>query len=171
MSDLDSFGATPRQRDFVGSFLHVVDSQGRVQLPRALRQALGSSARDTLVVTRGLDGCLAAYPQDRWRSVREQWMEAARKTDGRWARNLIRCVTSYAIKTRVDAQGRINLSPDLLDLAGITDEATIVGALEWIEIWSPERFALAIDEVDDNYDESTANLMVVHPAKQANGDG
>jgi len=91
--------------------------------------------------------------------------------DARWVRNLIRRVTSHAVETKIDAQGRITLSEDLLRIAEIRGEAMIVGAFEWIEIWSPDRFETEMYEVDDSYDENLGNLMVVHPSKQAAGDG
>ena len=47
---------------------------------------------------------------------------------------------------RATAQGRIGLTDELLQHAGVEKEAVLVGMLTRFEIWSPERWA----EVDRN---------------------
>lgn len=40
----------------------------------------------------------------------------------------------------VDKQGRLRLPEDLATAAGIKDEAVLVGMLDHLEIWNPERY-------------------------------
>ena len=96
-----------RATNFVGSYLHVVDSQGRIQLPKGIRAALPSDR--TLIVTRGLDGCLNGFPMQEWRRYHEMWKQAVAEADAREARHRIRLITSQAVETQVDAQGRISI--------------------------------------------------------------
>ena len=43
---------------FLGEFEHLIDEKNRLTLPAKFREALA----DGVVVTRGMDGCLSAYP-------------------------------------------------------------------------------------------------------------
>ena len=47
---------------FMGQFKHNIDAKGRLIIPSKLREQCG----DSVVVTRGLDGCLALYTIDGW---------------------------------------------------------------------------------------------------------
>ena len=140
-----------RPINFVGSFLHVVDAQGRIQLPKGIRKAVPSEAQKTLIVTRGLDGCLNAFPLQEWRKYHEIWKQAMSEIDAREQRNRIRLITSQAAETTIDAQGRISVPGELLKAVSISGEVLIVGALDRIELWDPETFRQAIVEVEESF--------------------
>ena len=46
-----------------GTYTHTLDAKNRTFLPAKLREALG----ETLMLTRGLDKCLAVYPMESWK--------------------------------------------------------------------------------------------------------
>ena len=48
---------------FLGEYDVPVDSKGRIFIPAEVRRKLQPEDGDTLVVSRGLDGCLTAHPQ------------------------------------------------------------------------------------------------------------
>ena len=58
--DLRSLGVVQQDHNFVGSFRHVVDGQGRVQFPRTLRRAMSPEAQEKcfepFYTTRGEEG-------------------------------------------------------------------------------------------------------------------
>jgi len=166
-----SLGVVRREQTFVGSYRHVVDAQGRIQLPSTMRRAIGPESQETLIITRGLDGCLTAYPLDEWGRLRDQWVQAVSDTSAREARHLIRLITAQAAEARIDAQGRIVVPAGLLRAAGIREEALIVGAFDRIELWDPVRFEQATEAVEDAFDQSVGNLIVFRPAQQAGSDG
>ena len=50
---------------FMGEYQHNIDTKGRIIIPAKFREELG----ETMVVTRGLDGCLALYTMNQWKQV------------------------------------------------------------------------------------------------------
>ena len=46
----------------IGEFDHNIDKKGRMILPAKLREELG----DSVIVNRGLDGCLYVYTKEQW---------------------------------------------------------------------------------------------------------
>ena len=49
----------------------------------------------------------------------------------------------------------------LLDRAGITDRATINGAVDRIELWNPERYADYMDEADQKLEEIAEEMDIL----------
>lgn len=165
-----SLGIVRRGPNFVGSYRHIVDSQGRVQLPRAMRRAMTPEAQNTLIISRGLDGCLWAYPLDAWQRLTEQWEQAVADSSASEQRHKIRLITSQAAATEIDSQGRISVAPNLLKVAGIRKEAMIVGSLDRIELWDPKRFERAMVEVEDSFEQNVGTLRVYRLDQQAKAD-
>jgi MraZ protein len=51
-----------------------------------------------------------------------------------------------ACRVSVDAQGRIPIPPALMNRAGLGKEAVLLGQVDRIEIWHPERLDAAVHE-------------------------
>lgn len=130
--------------NFKGEYEHTVDPKGRVSIPAAFREALPPEADGTFVITRGLDGCLAVYTLDVWRKVEEDLSRLPQK-----ARRYVRLLASQAWEAKIDEQGRILIPARLLEKAGIKDKITLIGVLNKIELWNPERFREYIEEDDE----------------------
>jgi len=124
---------------FKGKYEHAVDDKGRVNLPAKIRKNLAPEALDSFVITRGYDGCLDLYPLDVWNIFEDQLRT---KTNRHVGEDLqyIRTLMMWAQDTSLDKQARITIPQDLSDFAGITSNVVIIGALDKIEIWSPEKF-------------------------------
>ena len=56
---------------FIGEYAHNIDKKGRIIIPAKFREELG----EHVIVTRGLDGCLALYTTKQWEIIYEQLME------------------------------------------------------------------------------------------------
>ena len=52
---------------FTGEYTQKMDTKGRTIVPAKFREELGTS----VVVTRGLDGCLFAYSKEAWHALEE----------------------------------------------------------------------------------------------------
>ena len=85
----------------LGEHEHALDEKNRLTLPSKLRGAFG----DGVVVTRGLDGCLYAWPVEAWEAMAER-LEAVDpfSVDGRRIR---RHFFSGAAHGELDKQGRL----------------------------------------------------------------
>jgi MraZ protein len=120
---------------FLGRHAHNLDAKGRLAIPARFREALAAG----VVLTRGIDRCLALYPLEAWRPLAEK-VAALPLTDAD-ARNFRRLVFAEAIDLSLDAQGRILVPPELRRYAELEREAIVVGVDNSLEIWSPRRWA------------------------------
>ena len=113
---------------FMGEYNHTIDTKGRLIIPSKFREILG----ENFVVTKGLDGCLFAYPMEEW----EGFIEKLKELPGtKEARKLQRHFLASAAPCEVDKQGRILLPAVLRSFAGLEKEVALVGVGSRIEIW------------------------------------
>lgn len=119
---------------FLGRYAHTLDAKGRLAVPARFRDALAGG----VVVTRGIDRCLALYPMAAWMPLAEQ-ISALPITDPD-ARTFRRMVFAEAAHLELDGQGRILVPPELRRYAELDREALVVGVNTSIEIWSPARW-------------------------------
>ena len=136
---------------FIGEYQHALDSKNRMIVPSKLREELGNK----FVITKGLDGCLYAYPQDEWKNLEEK-MKTLPLTN-RDARSFVRFFFAGACEIEMDKQGRGLIPQNLREYAGIEKEIVSIGVLTRVEIWSKEKWQ---EYNDSNVDfESIAEKM------------
>lgn len=142
---------------FLGEYEVPVDDKGRIFLPAELRRNLEPEADDTLVVVRGLDGCLTAHPRNAWTQIAER-MKQLPHTEKK-VRLYYRNVLSQAAEAKLDRQGRMSVPRKLLERVGITDRLVVIGQLDRLEFWQPEAWlqyqsqsAPALEEVAESLD-------------------
>ena len=123
---------------FLGEYEVPVDDKGRIFLPADLRRNLEPEADDTLVILRGLDGCLTAHPRNAWTQIAER-MKQLPHTEKK-VRLYYRNVLSQAAEEKLDRQGRMSVPRKLLELVGITDRLVVIGQLDRLEFWQPEAW-------------------------------
>lgn len=119
---------------FLGEFVHTIDEKGRLTVPAKFRDDLDSG----LVVTRGIDRCLAIYPMKEWERLAEQ-VSALPMTDRR-ARAFRRLVFAAASDAIPDKQGRVLIPPRLREYAGLDSEVVVTGLDTYIEVWNPDSW-------------------------------
>src|SRR5256886_17208552 len=98
---------------FLGTYRHSVDAKGRVAIPARFREQLPSGT----VISKGAEGCLQVYPPQEW--AQEQGLRLGSTTPAE-ERRLSRMVFGAARGGEVDSQGRIVLSADQRQYAGLT---------------------------------------------------
>jgi len=119
---------------FLGEYQHALDEKGRLTMPARFRTGLG----DPFVVTRGLDGCLFAYPLDVWEDITGQ-LDSLPFTESA-PRAFARLFFSGAVEASVDRQGRLLIPPPLRSHAALDKDAVVIGVSNRVEIWSGERW-------------------------------
>ena len=129
---------------FTGEFRHTIDAKGRLIVPSRMRDELSGGV---IVLTRWLEDCIAVWSQQGWQEMESKLREAG--SSSRDARNFVRHVTASAHPDEVDKQGRISVPQRLRDIAGITREVVVIGALNRGELWSPERWDQEKQSVDE----------------------
>ncbi len=119
---------------FLGEYQHTIDTKGRLIIPARLREGLG----DRFVVTKGLDGCLFAYPPSEWSNL-EQKMRSLPFTRAD-ARAFVRFFFAGATECEVDKQGRVLIPAGLREHAALEKEVVVIGVSSRVEIWSQVRW-------------------------------
>ncbi|RLC73098.1 MAG: division/cell wall cluster transcriptional repressor MraZ [Chloroflexi bacterium] len=114
---------------FLGEYEHRLDPKGRVAIPSRFREEF----KDGLVLTRGVEKCLAAYPVSEWQKVAERL--ASLPATRLKSRRLSRFVFASAFYLEPDRLGRILLPPPLRQYAEVKDVVVIVGVNSYVEIW------------------------------------
>ena len=103
-------------------------------VPKKFRAHLARGA----ILTKGLDGCLFLYPETSWEQLTAR-LRASSVTQAD-TRAFERYLFGGASKVEFDSLGRIKIPEYLLAYAGVKKEAILVGILERIEIWNPQRW-------------------------------
>lgn len=119
---------------FTGEFRHTIDAKGRLIVPVRMRDELG----DEVVLSRWLDPCIAIWSPDEWGAIEAKLR--AQPAGSSAARRLVRKIAASAHPDHVDKQGRVTVPLHLRELAGITRDVVVVGALNRAEVWSPDRY-------------------------------
>lgn len=136
----------------LGEHEHALDEKNRLTLPSKLRGAFG----DGVVVTRGLDGCLLAWPVDAWGEMANRLKSVDQfSADGRKIR---RHFFSGAAQGELDKQGRLVIPATLLAAAGITREVTVAGVSDHLEIWDRAAWRQQLHEVEGSAEDVAERL-------------
>ncbi len=126
----------------MGIYKHTVDAKGRMAFPNKLRDALGSQ----FVVTIGLEGCLYVYSEEEW----EIFTDKLKSLGGSLAKAAKRKYAANAVFAETDSQGRILLSQNLREHAGLGHDVVVIGNINRAEIWNPERWDKFNEEYSDD---------------------
>ncbi len=115
---------------FQGRSALTLDAKGRVSVPTRHRDALVSQAEGRVTLTRHPDGCLLIYPRSEWEKKRAEI--AAFPMSGR---ALQRLLLGSAQDVELDSAGRILISPELRNAAGLSREVMMMGMGAHFELW------------------------------------
>lgn len=129
---------------FTGTYYHTLESTGRVSVPVAFREQLGVS----IVITRGLDGCLFLYTTQQWDMFTSQLQDSVvtKKTH----RDFVRLMTNEAMKVEIDAQGRVLLPEALRAKLNTAKDVVFAGSLDRIELWEKTAYHAYMTELEKN---------------------
>lgn len=133
---------------FIGKYLYSIDEKGRVNLPSKFRKMTKGK---TYVLSKGLEECLFVFPKSRWSQYVKGFMPMtfARKAD----RDFFRLLGYNTEDVQLDDQGRLKVRDDFIQYAGLKKEALIIGVMDHVEIWNPERWESYQKEIAKTYPE------------------
>lgn len=144
-----------------GQYSTTLDQKGRCILPAKLRQATDASGKPLLegeiILTKGLEGCLAIYPYDEWERIQER-LSTLSFTDKPY-RSFSRRFYSSAVPVTPDKNGRILIPSHLIEEASLEKELTVIGVNRWVEIWNPQQFAYYLKQYAGSYEEVAGQLF------------
>lgn len=134
---------------FSGTYTPKLDDKGRLFLPAKFRDEM----KEGLVITRGQERALDVRTMADFGAYSEKFKTAS-QTDAR-LRAYGRMLFSAASEQVPDKQGRITLTPELRQYAGIEREAVVIGVYDRLEIWEPSRW----EAYNAEQEQSFANLQ------------
>jgi MraZ protein len=115
-----------------------LDAKGRLAIPTRYRERLAQRCDGQLVATVDKDYCLLLYPFPDWEDIERKLMRLP-SLDKR-ARRLQRLMVGHATEIDVDGHGRILLSRELREFAGLEKQAVLLGQGNRFELWDEERW-------------------------------
>lgn len=131
----------------MGEFQHSIDNKGRIIVPAKFRDEMGSS----FVLTKGLDNCLFAYPQEEWDTIVGKLRQLSfTKAD---ARAFSRFFFSGADEVEMDKQGRVLVAPHLRQYAALDKDIVIIGVSSRMEVWDKNTWERYCNSAGSQYEE------------------
>ena len=127
---------------FLNQYQHSFDDKGRLTIPARFRML-----PDGAYVIQGLDRNLMVLPPDAFQVIYERLMSLSLTDPG--ARLLRRVILGNALQVTLDNAGRILLTQNLREFAGLQTEVIFVGQGDYFEIWSPELWQDQQEQVND----------------------
>ena len=119
---------------YQGASAMSMDAKGRGSIPARHRDALSIQREGRVTLTRHPHGCLLLFPRPVWEMHREQiaaWPMSARA----WQRIFL----GNASDLDMDSAGRILISPELRNVAGLTRDVMLLGMGSHFEIWDAAK--------------------------------
>jgi MraZ protein len=128
---------------FLGTFDYAMDERGRVPLPPRYRDAF----RSGVVLSQGSpDRCLRIYTSEAFEAHAAQYM--AQPALRRSGRDLRKSLFSRSFEAELDKQNRILIPAHMREYAGLSGKVLVIGAGEWLEIWTADAYAAEMARVD-----------------------
>jgi MraZ protein len=136
-----------------GSHEHTLDEKNRLTLPSKFRDSFEGG----VVLARGIDRCVAAYPRDEWeRSLGKRIgeLEGLSRDD----RRLQRFFFASAAEAELDKQGRVMVPAALLEHGGLGREVTVAGVYDHLEIWDRAAWRAEMQEAEGSAEDVAERL-------------
>ncbi|MGC5626831.1 division/cell wall cluster transcriptional repressor MraZ [Georgenia sp. Z1344] len=138
---------------FLGTYEPRLDDKGRLILPAKFRADLA----DGLVLTRGQDRCLFAFPAAEFESMHERLRQAP--VTSKQARDYLRVFLSGASDEVPDKQGRLTIPANLRRYAGLERETAVIGAGSRIEIWDATAWAEYLAAQEESFADTAEEVV------------
>jgi MraZ protein len=144
----------------VGQFTSKVGVKKRVAVPKRFRDELG----DDLILTRGYEGCLILVDKLRWDQITKD-VVAGSFVDKK-IRDSGRFLLAGAHEIVLDEQGRFVIPGGLFQYAGLLKNACFLGLVNWVEIWSEEKWREHEEFIKQNGDKIAQEIADVTSARK-----
>ncbi len=138
---------------FKGKYNHTLDPKFRMFIPSKYREKLGQNF--TICRGEAPNQCLYLYPNETWEEICEELNTMYGSEEAYWNRRMT-CMSAEDVT--MDSQGRITISQEMREFAGLTSEVVLIGNLKHMEVWSPEVWAKTLETAMSRGVASTAKI-------------
>ena len=112
-----------------------LDAKGRLSVPTRHRDVLSATAAGQLTLTKHPHGCLMVFPRPEWDKFRERI--AALPMSAQWWKRIF---LGNAMDVDMGSTGRILVSPELREAAGIARDTLLLGMGNHFELWDKATY-------------------------------
>ena len=120
---------------FQGASSLSLDAKGRLSVPTRHRDVLSATAAGQLTITKHPHGCLMVFPRPEWEKFRERI--AALPMSAQWWKRIF---LGNAMDVDMDGTGRVLVSPELRQAAGLTRDVMLLGMGQHFELWDKTTY-------------------------------
>jgi MraZ protein len=138
-----------------GSYTVKMDEKGRIKLPAAYRRYIEEHHGPEFYVTSLTGEYARLYPMPEWLIIEEKLRSTG--TMDASVRKFLDRTNYFGQLAEMDSQGRILVHPSLRSSAELLGDVTVLGYLQYLEVWELERFKARMD-ADPYTAEDAANL-------------
>lgn len=142
----------------IGEYTHTIDDKNRLSLPAKFRAEMGKK----VVLTRGLDKCVAIFTEKEWQKIADKLSESSMLQAD--SRSFNRFMFGGAVEAEVDSIGRV-LIPDFLKVWGsLGTKVAVIGVQNRVEIWNEKAWEAnkgTIEKQADTLAEKLGNVGVL----------
>ena len=115
---------------FQGASSLTLDAKGRLSVPTRHRDVLSAVASGLFTLTKHPHGCLMVFPRPEWDVFRDRI--SALPMSAQWWKRIF---LGNAMDVDMDGTGRVLVSPELRQAAGITRDTMLLGMGNHFELW------------------------------------
>jgi MraZ protein len=148
---------------FRGQYEHSLDAKDRLTVPARFRGQLS----DGVVLVAGLDPCVQLFTPRGYDEFSDKFIGRLNPLSRKGRMMTLRFNAPAADET-LDSAGRVRIARPLIEHAGLEGPCIVVGALDHLEVWSPERWASYYAEIDAQA-EQMAEELAAGPAGEIPG--
>jgi len=130
-----------------GEFNVILDEKYRITLPAQIRKDLDVSS---MVITKGEDNCLWLYTSAKWDELIGSAIKDNTDPFSKKDRRVLRKFIGPSQIVEIDKAGRILISENLRDYAGILKDCVVLGQIDYLEIWDDKRYKEYCNEDNEN---------------------
>ena len=140
------------QKMLIGQYEHTIDAKKRLALPAKFRGELG----DKIIITRGIEGCLAVYTEVEWKIMADKLSTLTISQSE--ARSFTRMILAGAMEVSLDKLGRILVPDYLKEYADLKKNVVVCGLSNRLEIWDAEKWQAYKTEAEKGVDQIVSKL-------------
>jgi MraZ protein len=138
-----------------GEYQHAIDNKGRVLIPKNLRNQIDAEQYGcNFYLIYGANGILCLYPEKYFERLACAGAPKSAAPDEAIAFERI----SFALagKVELDSQGRLLLNDRLRKRAALSDNVTLVGVKDHIELWNSDHWERYLENNMTQYHKQAA---------------
>lgn len=137
---------------FLGTYNHVIDEKNRINLPAKIASKFNSS----LVINKGLDGCLELRTKSDFEIRVNALMQLSQSKKN--SRIIIRQFLANSSELDIDKSCRILIPNNLKQEAGLNKDVILIGLGNKMELWDKNKYEKFKAETDLHFEEISERL-------------